>query len=102
MPFDFVTAIMIILTYIALLSSAAASFSSFSSSFSSSYTNINGKEHTESVSQEKYSERDTNGLNRRGSGKLVTENGNQVFEASENCDNERCISAVDKGKRRLR
>jgi hypothetical protein len=77
-------------------------FSSFSSSaFSSSYSNMNGEEHSESKSEEQYSERDSKGLNRRGSGQLITEDGNQVFEKTENCDGGRCTSTIDTGKRRL-
>ena len=77
-------------------------YSSFSSSsFSSSYSNVNGEEHSESAAEEHYSEQDSNGLNRRGSGQLLARDGNQVYEKTENCDGDKCDSRVDKGKRRL-
>lgn len=79
-----------------------ADYSSFSSStFSSSYTNENGVEHSSSAAEESYSEKDSNGMNRHGSGKLRTENGVQVYEETKNCDGGKCVSSTDTGKRRI-
>lgn len=81
---------------------SAEFYSSFtSSSFSSSYSNTNGEEHSQSSSMEKYAERDSSGLNRRGSGKIETRDGLQVFEKTDNCDGDRCTGKMDTGKRRL-
>jgi hypothetical protein len=79
-------------------------FSSYSSSrsFSSSYSNWNGKEHSESSSEESYSERDSNGLNRSGSGKLLTRDGRQIYEETKLCDSGKCLNEVDTAKHRLR
>lgn len=77
-------------------------FQSFSSrSFSSSYSNVNGVEHSESASEESYSEKDSNGLNRNGSGRLIAKDGIQVFEETRNCDGGKCIGSVDSGKHRF-
>jgi hypothetical protein len=78
-------------------------YSSFSSSsFSSSYSNVDGEEHSETNSQEEYAERDSKGLDRRGSGTLVTQDENQVYEKTQNCDGDRCTSTMDTGKRKLK
>ena len=77
-------------------------YSSFSSSsYSSSYSNINGEEHSESSAEEQYAERDSKGLNRRGAGRIRTENGNQVYEKTEVCDGDTCESRSDSRRKRL-
>lgn len=77
-------------------------YESFSSSFSSSYSNIDGTEHSSSSASEAYEEKDSKGLNRRGSGKLLTEDGEQVYEETTNCDGGKCLSSTDTGKQRIR
>lgn len=74
---------------------------SSSSSFSSSYTTHNGEEHSESAAQQSYSEKNSDGLNRSGSGKLLAKDGVQIYEETRNCDGGKCIGEVDNSKRKL-
>lgn len=87
------------------MSTADAQVYSYSSSSSSSsvsrYSNIDGKIHSESESSESYSENDSSGLDRHGSGTIKESDGSQIFETTENCNNGDCISRVDKRLRKL-
>ena len=77
-------------------------YTSFSSStFSSSYTNENGEAHSSSSAEESYAERNSRGLNRHGSGKLLTQDGIQVFEETKNCDGGKCRSTTDTDKQHI-
>ena len=93
------------LIFVALATIGEARYYSYSSSSSSSstmVTNEDGKEHSESTSEESYAENDSTGLDRKGEGKIVEKDGSQVFEKTENCQNGKCISSLDTRLRRIR
>ena len=92
------------LLFLAFVAGSQGSYYSFSSSSSteSSYSNMDGKEHSASLSESEYKESDSNGLDRKGGGKLKEEDGRQVFESVENCAGGKCLSSVDRAVHPIR
>jgi hypothetical protein len=66
--------------------------SSFSSSASSIVTDSNGKVHSSATAEEAYSENDSSGLNRQGSGKYAEKDGKKVLESTKTCQDDECVT----------